>query len=121
MKRIYGIILLVICMTMFGSIDVNAAENSNENKHQTSLSKQEQPQSALFDTRDVYRICNARPQRILPTYGSGQNQGWKYSFQCKINVVNLIYFYENAMHGYAPFSYSASSDYYVIALRRILC
>ncbi len=84
---------------------------------------QQHHEATLTDATLLYRICSSRPQRILPTQGSRNERTLTLSFY----TVGQHFF--KPLHSYfdsrcrlesAPFCLSASSDYYVIALRHII-
>lgn len=79
-------------------------------------------EATLNSSRDLFRVSVSRPQRLLPVYGSKNNRTLgKYQQQPKFNLLNISWLSYSrqalpaAMHG------SASCEYYVFALRRILC
>ena len=79
-------------------------------------------EAVLSNARGMFRVGASRPQRLLPVYGSKNNRTLgKYQQQPKFNLLNISWLSYSrqalpaAMHG------SASCEYYVFALRRILC
>jgi hypothetical protein len=76
----------------------------------------------LSDAQDVYRVCSSRPQRLVPTYGprpvTYSNKPSRYGSLRKplLRQVRCA-----ARQETAPFQTPSSCDYYVIALRRIIC
>ncbi len=85
--------------------------------------RQQPHEAMLTDASQLYRICSSRPQRILSTQGSRGER-------TLTSLSNLIrYYIVKPLHSYfdsrcrlesAPYSSSASCDYYVIALRHII-
>lgn len=76
----------------------------------------------LTDAHDVYRICNSRPQRLLPTLGFKQERttGKPFSlFYCKSNKYKRSCRW--ALRITLPIRTVVSCDYYVFTLRRLLC
>lgn len=75
----------------------------------------------LSDASTIYRICNSRPQRVLPIFHaphqhlSGRNP---FLFSSNYNLKNI--------HGWVglidflPCHSTVPSDYYIIALRHII-
>jgi hypothetical protein len=121
MKRILSILLLTIGMTLMGTVNARAQESRGNEPRQADFTKQQQPQAALFDARDYCSTSNVRPQRILPTYGPGKSNTRIYSLQGSYQLINLIFFYEDTSLLTAMISPIAPNDYYVIAMRRIVC
>lgn len=80
-------------------------------------------EATLTDATNLYRICSSRPQRIVPTHGSKSERNNKpYGFIRRQIVKPLKIIYDSRRRlETAPFCRPASSDYYVIALRHILC
>ena len=77
---------------------------------------------ALNSSRDLFRISVSRPQRLLPVYGSKNSRPFgKSALQDKSNPLkhNLLPCSRQALP--APLHGAASCEYYVFALRRILC
>ena len=80
-------------------------------------------EATLNDARSIYRLCNTRPQRLLPTHGStsGKSTGRLLAAR-RLNVKPLSSLYDGRRRlETSPFYSSASCDYYVFALRRLLC
>lgn len=81
-------------------------------------------EATLTDVSQIYRICTSRPQRILPARGSKTERTITPFGNFAIrqhNVKPLYSFFDSRCRmETAPFCLSASCDYYVIALRRII-
>ena len=80
-------------------------------------------EATLNDAQGVYRLCNTRPLRLLPTQGSNSGKNATRSFAVRRPIVKHIFFIHDGRRRLeaAPFQSAASRDYYVFALRRILC
>ena len=80
-------------------------------------------EATLTDATNLYRICNTRPQRIMPTYGSKSERcvsQFRLLMQRHIvKPLNLLHDSRRRLET-APFCLSASCHYYVLALRHIL-
>ena len=80
-------------------------------------------EATLTDATSLYRICNTRPQRIMPTYGSKSERSIS---QFRLLMLRHIVKPLSLLHDSrrrqetAPFCLSASCHYYVLALRHIL-
>ncbi|MCE2615740.1 MAG: hypothetical protein ACTTKN_03685 [Phocaeicola sp.] len=74
----------------------------------------------IQDVQNIYRICNSRPQRVLPSFRTNKPMGkmplfYKYTKYIKSNAAGKFKLET------APYQTEAVCDYYVIALRHILC
>lgn len=80
-------------------------------------------EATLTDATSLYRICNTRPQRIMPTYGSKSERSIsQFRLLMQRHIVKpLSLLHDNRRRlETAPFCLSASCHYYVLALRHIL-
>ncbi|MBP3829268.1 MAG: hypothetical protein ILA06_03045 [Bacteroidaceae bacterium] len=80
-------------------------------------------EAMLNDARGVYRLCNTRPGRLLPTHGAGSGKNAARSLAVRRSGIKHLFFLHDGRRRLetAPFQTAASRDYYVFALRRILC
>lgn len=81
-------------------------------------------EATLTSVAQIYRICSSRPQRVTPTHGtkSLRVSGTASVAARRNNVSPLESHYDSRCRlETSPFSTSASRQYYVIALRHILC
>src|SRR5574344_223715 len=75
----------------------------------------------LSDASSIYRICNSRPQRVLPVYNASQQRLSGRNF----NLFN-IYFCLKHNYGWqgravaSPYYSAVPTDYFIIALRHII-
>ena len=132
MKRLTLLIIVLLTATLScsgkaeGCQCQDAADDFQKEKIASIAPKQNRNNNVamLSNTRSTYRICNTRPQRLLPTYSSNpaktQGKNHFYSIHKRFKFFKLPYDGRRRQET-APFSSSASCDYYVIALRRILC
>lgn len=81
-------------------------------------------EATLTDASQLYRVCSSRPQRVLVSQGSKPERTVTPfgSLLFRQHVVKPLYSYHDCRGRLetAPFCMSASSDYYVIALRHII-
>jgi hypothetical protein len=125
-----GLLLLLILFALSGcrqrmamSPDVLVIACDASASVQATDDRQQQA-AVLSDTRDIYRVCTTRPQRVLPSQGSNTQRT-----PGKLPVALRHLHGLTPKHAYgrrartetAPFCFVASRDYYVIALRHILC
>lgn len=78
--------------------------------------------AVLTDARGLYRVCNTRPQRVLPHYGSSHERG---AGRTVLALHQTVKPFQSPYDGRcrresAPFCSAASCRYYVYALRHIL-
>lgn len=124
--------LCAVCLTVllnWQSHAVAVAEAEEPYQHSCEASvlaplHQHHQEATLTDASQVYRVCSSRPQRILPTQGSKTERTitpfGKIAMR-QHHVKPLYSYYDSRCRlETAPFCLSASSDYYVIALRHII-
>ena len=106
--------------------DVVPSQNSPERAGMAVVSPQrhQHHEAILTDASQLYRVCSSRPQRIQPSQGSKTERNitpYGRFVQRKHFVKHLCSTYDSRCRKEtAPFCMSASCDYYVIALRRII-
>ena len=86
-------------------------------------SENEKGVATIDDARSIYRLCNTRPQRLLPSHGSKPGKSTGRSFAVRRPHHKHFFFLHDGRRRLetAPFQSAASRDYYVFALRHILC
>lgn len=122
--------LCAVCLAVFigrQSGDGMPAEEAYRNSASCVVAPQHQhhQEATLTDASQIYRICSSRPQRILPSQGSKTERTPTplAHFAIRQHHTNPLCSYHDSRcrRETAPFSLSASRDYYVIALRHIIC
>ena len=122
-------VLCAVCLTVLlnwqGHVDVTGEELCQHRESSVLAPQRQHHQEAtLTDASQLYRICSSRPQRILPTQGSKTERSvtpFGSLAMRQHHVKPLKSYYDSRCRlETAPFCLSASSDYYVIALRRII-
>ena len=89
--------------------------------------KQEKPTAQLEDASTVaYRVCNSRPQRLLPSGNINSNTGESSLLFNRIRVLSSLLSavfggYEPFRLESAPIHFDVASKYYVICLRHLRC
>ena len=124
--------LCAVCLTVLlnwqgHAVAVAEAEEPYQHSCEASVlapQHQHHQVATLTDASQVYRVCSSRPQRILPTQGSKTERTitpfGKIAMR-QHHVKPLYSYYDSRCRlETAPFCLSASSDYYVIALRHII-
>ena len=121
--------LCAVCLTVFigwqQRDDAPVEEFCQQRESSVAAPQHRHHQEAtLTDASQVYRICSSRPQRLLPTQGSRTERTVTPfgSLALRHHIVKRLYSYYDSRcrRETAPFCMSASRDYYVIALRRII-
>lgn len=104
------------------AVTLQAQEQHENGSLRDSSVKNPAPQVALLqDTRVSFRLSNIRPQRLLPASSNGGGRIMArapMSFISK-HIINLHHDGRRRQES-SPFRTFACSDYYVIALRRII-
>ena len=126
--RVLTALIVVLLAVLLNWQDKNSAQ-TQEAPPQQSLTfmmaqKQHQHEAMLTDGSHLYRICSSRPQRTVSTQGSKNERTISLYSSClarryTTNPLNILYDDRRRLET-APFCLSASRDYYVIALRRII-
>ena len=84
--------------------------------------EQKRTEAIITDSHSIYRICNSRPQRLLSHHAQRN-----YRMQAKLQPLTFLSPYKSVKTGThywkitLPLLSVASCDYYVFALRHILC
>lgn len=134
MKRMRGFIWLLTAMfAVFLTVLLNWQEqevvpvqSSPERAGMSVVSSQrhQHHEATLTNASQLYRVCSSRPQRIQPSQGSKTERSITPfgRFVQRQNIVKRLYslYDSRCRKETAPFCMSASCDYYVIALRRII-
>ena len=133
MKRMLPI-MIVFLMALLGctgdamKAEVIGAEGitvSYQGKNYSLATNQQgrRQEATLNDARSICRLCNIRPQRLLPTHGSKPGKNMVRLFARRRSYVSPLLFLHDGRRRLetAPFQSTTSRDYYVFALRHILC
>lgn len=133
MRRKHGFVwllaaLIAVCLTvlMNGQEGETVAQQDQQKQSESSViaPQQQQPHEAtLTDATQLYRVCSSRPQRILPTQGARNERTLTPAIRLvRQYILKPLHSYHDSRCRIesAPFSLSASCDYYVIALRHII-
>lgn len=108
-------------MTFAGHGTVSASPYQQRNDKVDKVEQKENHHEAMLnDASNIYRVCNGRPQRLLPTW------------QVTSHSTKLPYLHQFYQHLYthfggrprsesAPIHFDVSCKYYVICLRHLRC
>lgn len=89
----------------------------------TDISNKEEqsPMAAFHDMGNAMRICAPHPQRLLPSHGPAPKKMCPGSLSSRGNILSCNLQNYRQRQESTPFQPSVSREYYVIALRRIIC
>lgn len=122
MKHLLFLITLIISMTFGGHGTMGAAPVQGNDKVQKVEHKENSHDAVLTDASNVYRVCNSRPQRIVPTWLTpSHGQGNKLPYYHKFCHPLFTQFGGRQRQETAPFHFDVASKYYVICLRHLRC
>lgn len=107
-------------------IESNTHNGESQHKHQPGQLRDHNPidreatGTVIAESQNIMRICNNRPQRTLS--GSCARSARVTGQSALSTSTHVTTGMSRLSRGEtAPFSTSSASDYYVIALRRLLC
>lgn len=83
-------------------------------------------EAMVSDAQNLYRICNSRPQRIVPVWGADYAPGQAQGRMSTLTNYKYFQFLQLLYRGApreesAPIHFEVACRYYVICLRRLLC
>ena len=120
LKRILLFIVLALAMALG-----NHGESHDAPAAKDKLQKVEQhwplQQAILTDSSNLYRICNAHPQRMTPCWGSATSTPNKLPYKNHLYHFLLTAYRGHERQESAPIHFDVASKYYVICLRHLLC
>ena len=95
--------------------------NTKYHLHQEDLQAKNTPDAILTDASHTIRLCNSRPQRILPLFGSKLSQlVARNNFNDKFYILHFQGIDRYLEQVTTSIPSSSQNDYYVIALRHII-
>ena len=117
-------ILIIFLMLIVGQQETHAVTRPCERDKMSVVSKHNDTskEAVLSDSLSLLRVCSTCPQRIIPVFVESTGK-----------IFGRIVFYISKPQSYflqlggcnrmetAPFQSQASCDYYVFALRHLLC
>lgn len=114
--------MLIVSMAFGGHGTTSAASTQRNDKLQKVEQKENSHDAVLTDASNVYRVCNSRPQRIVPTwFAPSHGQGNKLPYYHKFYQPLFTQFGGTVRLETAPFHFDVASKYYVICLRHLRC
>lgn len=115
---IFGILLF----TVFGNCEQATAHSVHRDRIQKVEQDDPAPNAVLSDLTTLYRICNARPQRVLPHFCATNTLNTKqYSYKSTFLQHFFTTFHGIERSESAPIHFDVASKYYIICLRHLLC
>lgn len=122
MRHWLFLIILTISMAFGGYGKVSAASLPENDRVQEIEHKEHNHEATLSDGSGIYRVCNSRPQRLLPSWSLSIHQnGSKLPYYHKLFQSLLTQFGGKPRSETAPFHFDVASEYYVIYLRHLRC
>lgn len=119
------VITLLAVLSNWQGGDIQRGQNPGQTTSALIITPQDQRhhEATLTDATSLYRVCNTRPQRIMPTYGSKSERSVsQFRLLMQRHIVKPLSLLHDSRRRLetAPFCLSASCHYYVLALRHIL-
>lgn len=92
-------------------------------RHNLTVPGQSQEPHQLISSEGIFRVCSTRSWRVLPTHASKQSKGSGRTTFVRHSRHTYSYFYYKGRHNIknTPFRPVVSCDYYIYALRHIIC
>lgn len=125
MGRYFNILLLFLTIllghpTMACAHDGIETEQEKQTEHILQAGKA--TGAVIANAQDLVRICNSRPQRILPSYlGKTERNFSRLLLIRHVKPLKSPLTEWTQKADSAPFLPAVSCDYFVFALRRLLC
>lgn len=121
MKHLLLLVFFMFSITISGYGEASAAPAQPKDKVQKVEHKENTHDAILTDASSVYRICNGRPQRILPNWFSprGHHSKLPYFNNFSFNLLKSIC--GQIRNDTAPIHFDVANKYYVICLRHLRC
>lgn len=125
MRRYVKILLLLLTILLGSPCDLSANNGKEKKKFipvECITDNGKATGAVIVNAQSLVRICNSRPQRILPS-----SIGKPERMMSRTHHLLLTNHLQNHLAEWAsktdtsPFLPAVSSDYFVFALRRLLC
>ena len=122
----FAAIILMVAMPVdvlaYRSV-TNDEGGPTERDRLTDISRKEgqKPVAMFSDTQSTARACLARPQRLLPSHGSTPGKMLTRYLSSRNNILFCNYKIRSKRQDSTPVRSFVSRNYYVIALRHIIC
>lgn len=125
MRRSVKILLLLLTILLGSPCDLSANNGKEKKKFipvECITDNGKATGAVIVNAQNLVRICNSRPQRILPS-----SIGKPERMTSRTHHLLLTNHLQNHLAEWAsktdtsPFLPAVSSDYFVFALRRLLC
>lgn len=119
--------IIVLLSLFFALCSIEQADAQPCDERDTLAAVAELPEhtleALLSDAHDIYRICNSRPGRLIQAHGqqTGKMHGASGKGQATKQTITLNHPDGVRRQPSAPLRCCAPCDYFIFALRRILC
>lgn len=127
MIRLLKIIIISLTLTIIGQEQGYASNQKAlpyqlRDVHKEIMKEHRNPEAILSDRSNEVHFTSARPSRFIPgNEPRPQKFGGKQVFYKKFNPLNNFLMIGRQFRVRTPYPVHVSSDYYVFALRHILC
>ncbi len=123
MPRHLLFILTLLLAMVFGSQGKAATPSQQKDRVQAIVQHEPEQKAVFTDNSSAYRICSARPQRIVPCGDITNNlhQTSKLPYRNKFYQLLLNTFRGRERLESAPIHFDVAGKYYVICLRHLIC
>ncbi|SET27195.1 hypothetical protein [Prevotella sp. kh1p2] len=124
MERVLQILALIFILSVGCPEQGLAAESGQQDVEMRAAAflTRQLPVAVPADPQPVYRVCSSRPQRLLPPFGSSRHTVSGHRLLAHRTFYSSFSLYGGrARMETAPFPSDASCDYYVFALKHLLC
>ena len=123
MYRHLLLIFIMVATMVLGNHGTAHAATPTRDKLQKVERHEPLHNAVLSDTTSLYRLCNARPERLVPngcnTDSPTRLSKLPYKYKFYQSLFNI--FHGKEREESAPFHFDVASKYYVFCLRHLLC
>ena len=125
MNRWLRIIILTLLVVLKSTATISAATFAADDDHKIQewvFEHQQRPQAIISDSSQTFRLCSSRPQRVIPAEYAKQVQRYSFRLQSS-NLEKTLSWYSYGRHHIktSRLSLLFSCEYYVFALKHLLC
>ena len=125
MRRYVKMLLLLLTILLGSPTDLSASNDKEKGKFipvECITDNGKATGAVIANAQNLVRICNSRPQRILPSgIGKPERTTSRMAYSLQSNHLQSHLAEWTSKLGTSPFLPAVSSDYFVFALRRLLC
>lgn len=122
---LYTLITLFFALVLgTGEASAMVQQQQRKDKVQKVEPRENNQEAMLSDGQSMGRICNSRPQRIIPSWGANHPSTTatnKFSYYNRFSQPFYLLFGGTPRQETAPYHFDVASRYYVICLRHLIC